>query len=213
MEQTEDTPQPKPSGEKFTEQLSLADLEPLHDQLRELYGRTVYSHKTHIIQAGIDLKWHGRIKVAQIVLAAITTAGVITALFGKEYVGLGTSAITSAALTALISYTKDFDFGTVAAQHKATAEQLWNVREKYLDLLTDLQTGAAGPEAIMKRRDELREELSKVYAAARLTTAEAYVQAQSALKLKEDLTFSADEIDLFLPVALRKNKSLHAAPG
>ena len=202
----------KPNGEKSTVPPSPADIEPLHDQLREIYGRTVYSHKTHIIQAGMYLAQHGSIKLAEIILGAVTTAGVITAFMGKEYWGLGISAITSAALTALISYTKDFDLGTVATQHKATADQLWNIREKYLDLLTDLQSGAAGPQDIMKRRDQLREELNKVYTAARVTTPKAYAAAQRALKLKEDLTFSPDEIDLFLPVGLRKNKGLHAPP-
>src|SRR5262245_7877881 len=89
------TIQPKPSGGRFSEMPSPTDINPLHDQLREIYGRTVYSHKTHIIQAGMDLTKHGRIKLAQIVLGALTTAGVITAFLGKEYWGLAISALTS----------------------------------------------------------------------------------------------------------------------
>ena len=191
---------------------SPSDIEPLHDQLREIYGRTVYSHKTHIIQAGMCLTKHNRIKTAQIVLGALTTAGVISAFFGKEYWGLTFSAVAAAALTALISYTKDFDLGTVATQHKTTSDQLWNIREKYLDLITDLQTGAVTGDEIMKRRDQLREDLSKVYAAAHVTSAEAYAAAQRALKFKEDMTFLPDEIDMFLPIGLRKNKELKGPP-
>jgi RimJ/RimL family protein N-acetyltransferase len=189
------------------------EIEPLHDQLREIYGRTVYSHKTHIIQAGMDLRKHNKIKVAQIVLGALTTAGVVTAFLGKEYWGLGISALTSAALTALIAYTKDLDLGIVAAEHKTTSNQLWNIREKYLDLITDLQAGAVSADEIRQRRDALREDLNKVYAAARITSPEAYGEAQKALKMKEDMTFSPDEIDMFLPIGLRKNKALRARPS
>jgi hypothetical protein len=180
---------------------SPADIEPLHDQLREIYGRTVYSHKTHIIQAGMDLRTHNKIKVTQIVLGALTTAGVVTAFLGKEYWGLGISALTSAALTALIAYTKDFDLGTVAAEHKTTSDQLWNIREKYLDLITDLQASGASADEIRQRRDALRE-----------ASREAYGEAQKALKTKEDMTFSPDEIDMFLPLGLRKNKALKGEP-
>jgi hypothetical protein len=38
----------------------------------------------------------------------------------------------------------------------------------------------------------------------------AYAKAQKALKLREDLTFSDDEIDLLLPDGLRKNKAITA---
>jgi len=160
----------------------------------------------------MDLRKHGRIKVLQIVLGAATTAGVITAFLGKEYWGLGISALTSASLTALIAYTKDFDLGTIAAEHKTTSDQLWNIREKYLDLLTDLETGLLTDDEIRNRRDGLREDLSKVYAAARVTSSNAYAAAQQALKMNEDMTFTPDEIDMFLPVGLRKNKALKGPP-
>jgi hypothetical protein len=146
-------------------------------------------------------------------LGALTTAGVITAFLGKEYWGLAISALTSAVLTATIAYTKDFDLGTVATEHKTTSDQLWNIREKYLDLLTDLQSGAVAAEDIMQRRDALREDLNKVYSAARVTSYKAYAAAQKALKFNEDMTFSPDEIDMLLPAGLRKNKSLKGPPN
>jgi len=146
------------------------------------------------------------------VLGAITTTGLIVTLFGQDnQIGLVVSAVCSALLTALIAYTKDFDLGTVSEQHKRTSDELWLVREKYLSLLTDMQTGATDGAAAQTRRDALLDELNKVYAPARVTTSKAYAKAQEALKLKEDLTFSEDEIDLLLPVGLRKNKTISAS--
>ena len=151
------------------------------------------------------------IKTGEIALGAITTTGLIVTLFGRySEVGLVVSAICSALLTALIAYTKDFDLGTVSEQHKRTSDELWLIREKYLSLLTDMQTGATDGAAAMSCRDILLEELNTVYAPARVTTPSAYAKAQKALKLKEDLTFSDDEIDLLLPAGLRKNKAITA---
>ena len=121
---------------------SPSDIGPLHDQLREIYGRTVYSHKTHIIQAGMDLtqtRPHqdrpdraGRRRPRR---------ASSRRFFGKDILGASAfSAVCRRVLTALIAYTKDFDLGTVASEHKPTSDQLWNIREKYLDLITDLQT-------------------------------------------------------------------------
>ena len=209
MKPTDTTHQPKPSGAKSSDQPSLRDVKPLEDQLREIYGRTVYSHKTHIIQAGIYQSQNWWIKTAEIALGAITTTGLIVTLFGKDNSwGLVVSAICSALLTALIAYTKDFDLGTVSEQHKRTSDELWLIREKYLSLLTDIQTGAVDGAGAMERRDALLEDLNKVYAPAKVTTRKAYGIAQRALKLREDLTFSDDEIDLFLPTGLRKNNTI-----
>jgi SMODS and SLOG-associating 2TM effector domain family 4 len=186
-----------------------SDIGPLHDQLREIYGRTVYSHKTHIIQAGLDLKRHRWIKLGQILLAAATTTGLIASLLGKDNgISIGVSAVLSFSLTALIAYTKDFDLGTIASEHKTTSDQLWNIREKYLDLITDFQTVGLSAEDIRQRRDALREDLNKVYSAARITSPKAYGMAQRALQFNEDMTFSPDEIDLLLPVGLRTNTVL-----
>lgn len=188
-----------------------ADIKLLLDQVREIYGRTVYSHKTHIIQAGLDLQRHRCIKLGQIVLAAATTTGIIASLFGKDNsIAVCISAILSFMLTALIAYTKDFDLGTIAAEHKTTSDQLWNIREKYLDLITDIQSNTLEAEAIRTQRDALREELNKVYSAARITSSKAYSLAQKGLKFDEDMTFSSDEIDLLLPKGLRKNKNIKA---
>ena len=213
MKPTGTTPQQKPSGEQYSAQISPDDAKPLEDQLREIYGRTVYSHKTHVIQAGIYQVQNWRLKTSEIALGAITTTGLIVALFGKDnQIGLVIGAICSALLTALIAYTKDFDLGTVSEQHKRTSDELWLIREKYLSLLVDMQAGATDRVAAMARRDELLDELDKVYASAKVTTPKAYAKAQKALKLNDDLTFSDNEIDLLLPISLRKSKIINVQP-
>ncbi len=52
----------------------------------ESHGRVVYSHKTHEKCADIFLTNLARIRLLQMVLSAITTAGFISAVFGAGQV-------------------------------------------------------------------------------------------------------------------------------
>jgi hypothetical protein len=182
----------------------------LEGQLRECYGRVVYSHKTHEKCADILLARHKCIKFWQIVLSALVTGGLITALFDFEaladYKKLGVliAVAISTALLVLNSYTKDYDLGEIAQKHRQAGADLWIIREKYLSLLTDLRTEAFPLDVIRERRDLLLEDLHAVYTGAPSTDYKAYSEAQKALKEFEDMTFSDEEIDAFLPKELKR---------
>ena len=176
----------------------------LEGQLRECYGRVVYSHKTHEKCADILLSRLTRIKLWQIALSAITTAGFIGAVFGAGKIGAALGMIVSTALLALNSYTKNYDLGELAQKHKQAANDLWIIREKYLSLLVDLAMREKPLEALQKQRDELVEQLHTVYSGATSTTFQAYKKAQEALKKLEDMTFTDAEIDAFLPRELQR---------
>jgi len=180
--------------------------EVLESQIRELYGRVLWTHKTQEKCADIVLKRHVRIKIAQIILSAITTTGILIAVFGENKVIGVVSAIISALLFGLNTYTKDYDLGEIAQKHSSTATDLWNIRESYLSLLTDLKTGKLTPDEIRAKRDTLQEDLYSVYNGYPRTLNKAYEEATKGLKNKEEMTFSDEEIDKLLPIDLRKNK-------
>lgn len=176
----------------------------LEAQVRECYGRVVYSHKTHEKCADILLSRLSTIKFWQIALSSITTAGFLGSIFGKStFVGVA-GVIVSALLLALNTYTKNYDLGALAQKHRQAAADLWLIREKYLSLITDLKIGSETLENLSERRDKIMDELHSVYSGAPSTISSAYRRAQSALKRSEEMTFSDLEIDLFLPCALRK---------
>jgi hypothetical protein len=183
----------------------------LEGQLRECYGRVVYTHKTHEKCADILLSRHKQIKFWQIALSAIVTGGIISTLsetLPSECKVFATwfSAVCSTILLVLNSYTKDYDLGEIAQKHRQAAADIWLVREKYLSLLTDLRAGIQPLEGILKIRDALLTELHATYQGVPSTDYEAYKQAQKALKEMEDMTFSDTEIDVFLPKELRRNQ-------
>ncbi|CAK7020214.1 SLATT domain-containing protein [Saezia sanguinis] len=182
----------------------------LEGQLRECFGRVVYSHKTHEKCADILLKHHKCIKFWQIILSALLTGGLVATFFDfsslAEYKKCGTfvAAVLSTVLLALNSYTKDYDLGEIAQKHRQAGAELWIIREKYLSLLTDLRLNVESLDKIRTQRNQLAEDLYAVYTGAPSTNYKSYVEAQKALKELEDMTFSDDEIDAFLPKELKR---------
>lgn len=164
----------------------------IEGQIRECYGRVVYSHKTHEKCADILLSRLGHIKFGQIVLSALTTGGIL-----------------STVLLVLNAYTKDYDMGEIAQKHKQAASDMWIIREEFLSLLTDIKIGDVSLDKIRERRDTLTKELHVAYAGSPNTNYQGYKKAQEALQKLEDMTFSNAEIDAFLPQELKRgnNKS------
>jgi hypothetical protein len=178
----------------------------LEVQIRDCFGRAAYTHKTHEKCADRLLSRLAIVKGCQIVLSAVTTAGLVGVIFGgAELTRIAAiiSAVTSVVLTALNLYTKESDPGQKAERHKEVAADLWDVREHYLSLLTDLRSGV--PEVkIREVRDRLQERLAAIYKNAPRTDDKAYRRAQDGLKHKEELTFSDEELNKLLPPTLHR---------
>ncbi|WP_448134656.1 SLATT domain-containing protein [Stenotrophomonas rhizophila] len=178
----------------------------LADQIRQCFGRVVYSHKTHEKMAEHCATTLRHLKIAQIVLSALATCGVLSLFVVDCPVAKAVAALMSFANLAVAGYMKGFDPGGVAQKHRDTAALLWNVRDSYQSLLVDLARGTLSAEAATVRRDELQTATARIYQAAPHTSNKAYTTAQHALKALEDFTFSDGEIDKFLPGSLRKGK-------
>jgi hypothetical protein len=168
----------------------------------------VYSHKTHEKCADILLGRLSIIRIWQIILSAATTAGLIVGVIGKNEASTIASLVVSAVLLALNAYTKDNDDGALAQKHRKTGSDLWLIRERYCSLLVDVAMREKPVETLQQQRDQLIEQLHAAYAAAPSTNSKAYKQAQEALQKNEDMTFSDEEIDAFLPKELKRTASL-----
>jgi alpha-beta hydrolase superfamily lysophospholipase len=178
----------------------------LEGQLREAYGRVVYSHKTHEKCADLLLQRQGLIQIVQIVLSAVTTGGLIAAAFGTARWATITALVVSACLVGLNSYMKDNDIGSAAQKHRQAAADLWFIREQYQSLLVDVAMREKPLESLQDHRDKLVSQLRDIYKGAPSTNYKAYKRAQEALQKMEDMTFSDAEIDAFLPRELKRGK-------
>lgn len=175
-------------------------------QVRESFGRVVYSHKAQEKQADICFTKHRLQQGILIALTAISSGTFLAALLGSAIDPVLASLVTSfiaLLVTAAGLATKTFRFSDEADAHRDVATQLWDVRESYVSLISDLMSGGVSAVQARTRRDELQESAREIYALAPRTTNRAFRKAGDGLKNNEELTFTAHEIDLFLPEGLR----------
>jgi hypothetical protein len=186
---------------------SLTDKEQyriLESQIRECFGRVVYSHKTQEKCADIVNRLHKRLKLCQIIISGIVTTSLLLKVFGDNQIALFVGAFLSVILFALNTYMKDYDLGEITQKHTNAANDLWDIRETYFSMLTDMRTENLSVNQIINKRDELQKRLLNIYAGSPRTNSKAYKAATKALKINEELTFSDKEIDAFLPKELRR---------
>jgi hypothetical protein len=176
----------------------------LEAQIRECFGRVIYTHKTHSKMADRKATTLRRLKLAQIALSSLTASGAVSIIFSDQFsLKLATALISFGAVT-LTAYMKGFDPGAEAQKHRDAAADIWPIRESYLSLLADIVSGDQELDKLRERRDTLQSSLAAIHKGAPHTDGDAYADAQVALKKNEEYTFSDDEIDSFLPSHLRK---------
>lgn len=178
----------------------------LEGQLREMYGRAAYTHKTHEKMADQSIAKYKWIKTIEIALSALSAGSFILAVFGDTHVATITGALLSAVLLGFLLYFKEANLGEQAQKHTVTASKLWGIRERLLSILVDLRRTGDGQIAA-DRRNDINAELEDIYKAAPRTDSKAYAAAQEALKNQEELFFSDAELDHLLPKQLRKAAS------
>lgn len=106
---------------------------------------------------------HKLIKNIQILLAALITNGLLLRVFkGKEW-ALIVSTVLSTIQFAFMFSLKEYSLGETIQKHSTAALALFDVREQYLLLLTDMKSALLSKNDIIEKRDYLLEQLSKIY--------------------------------------------------
>ncbi|MDD3004485.1 SLATT domain-containing protein [Flavobacterium sp.] len=177
----------------------------LESQIREIYGRVVYTHKTHEKCADVLKERNDCLKLIEILLSAFTTTSILVVIFGDGIVFQFLAALFSTALLCLTLYSKDYNLLALAEKHKQAALDILEIREKLLSLLVDIRIGNKNLDDFQLERDKLNDQLVNTYRGAPKTINKAYKIASEALQKNEEFTFSDKEIDKFLPESLRKS--------
>jgi hypothetical protein len=171
--------------------------EALRTQIREAYGRIVYTYTTHLKKMNRLDKKYRNIKYAQITLSAISTGGFLGSIITDKFLLTWIGGISSTLLLLLNIYFKEFNLSEESKQHRITSDYLWLIREQYVSLLTDFN--ALSEDNIIIKRDELQKLTFEIYCKSPKTDAASYSDAQKALKTEEEQFFTPDEIDKILP--------------
>lgn len=174
----------------------------LESQIREAYGRVTYTQTCHDKRINRLLSINENIKIAQIILSAMTTGSFLVTIISSEKISAIIGSCLSLLLLILNSYVKNFNLIEIAQEHQKASDLLWKIREEYVSLLTDFEILEINE--IMEKRDELQNRTSEVYSNSPRTDAKSYSEAQKALKTEEEQTFSEKEIDIMLPNSIRR---------
>lgn len=183
-------------------------------QIRNSYGNVFWTHKIHEKDADRYNKYDSRLKVAQIILSAVSTTGLVSVLLGISdskgsspcliiYFATVISTIVSAALLVINSLQKGYSFSILAAQHADAALKLLNLREDYLSLLYDIKGGLVDVQNIKSRRDDLQKRTVEVYESAPRTTSKGYKKAETSIRTGEHF-FTKESLNQILPPELRE---------
>jgi len=174
----------------------------LRIQIREAYGRVVYTYTTHLKFMNNLKNKLMKLKQTQIFLSAVSSGGFLATVFLDKIVLSWVSGIVSIILLVINLYFKDFNLSDEIKQHQVASDRLWLIREKYISLLTDMNELSV--EEIKIIRDELQDAVSEVYSSSPKTDSKSYKQAQNALKNEDEQFFKSEEIDKMLPEHLRE---------
>lgn len=174
--------------------------------LRQDYGRLVYTHKTHEKEAerkvaqSLWLTWLNLIVVTATL--ASTLAMPLLRDTWAQWVPVASAVIAFGFGTAQLSFQPQRE----AAEHRAAAKAFLNLRDDFARLIADAHA-TPGAADLRGRRDILTARLAELYAYAPQTSHAAYKRAREALAGKEELVFSEDELNRMLPKELRGGES------
>ena len=163
------------------------DTENLRNIERILKG-TTYSHGNHErevkfkVKVATALKWVNIITTTAAIIALIVSIAMKDDVFTYVSVSIGLMAL-SLALTLI---RLNFNPEERLEKHRQTARELWHMREKYRALVADIKNDALDGDTLMKRRDELINELALIYKFAPPTSDRVHKLTKRDLK-KDDL--------------------------
>ncbi len=178
----------------------------LEDAIRDLFARTVWSHKIQEKQADIYQRQFKWMETGNILCASLSSIGILSTIFTDQLWIKIVSAVLSFFSVFVATYYKSFDPSTLTKAHKDAANNLLAVRNEITALLTSVKLKEKTVPEIEEKYNDLVSKANKIYMRAPNTTDKAVRLAKEALQVKGDNSFSVEEVDSYLPAALQKGE-------
>ena len=178
--------------------------EVLESSIRDTFGSVVWSHKIQEKQADICSQHYKRLETMKIIAASITTVGIISLIFQNELWIKIAAAIVSLVSTFISAFFKSFDLKAMTSQHKQAANNLLEIRDELKLLLLKIHLQIADEQTLYGQYEALVRRLDAIYKDVPSPTEKAVDMARAALQINKDNDITDKEIDLSLPIALRK---------
>ena len=183
----------------------------LLDHLRLTFSQVIHRHKAHTQAAQSYARWNRRLRGSEALLIGGVCIAATGAAFGRgQTFAIVAAALAGAALVVLLVHLT-FDLETSAHAHADCSAHLWQIRERYRSLLSDLHDGVLDVGEARLRRDKLMGELNAIYEKTPATQLADYQVARKAPGHADDPGVADEEVDLFLPKSLATPNS--SRPG
>lgn len=167
----------------------------------------VWTHKIQEKQADIYLEKYNRLEFIRILLSALTSSGIFAVLFVDKFWLKLITAIVSAISLFISTYFKTYDLKLLQKEHKKSALSFLELREELVSVLCDIKMNKYTEEDLLKKRDNLIKKKIEIAKNTLDASVEAVNKASESLKVKQDNTYTDEEIDSFLPLLARKKNN------
>lgn len=177
------------------------------DHVRLNFGQAAQNYTVHAEAAERLAGFVMKVRLTILVLMGMTTAAAIAgvALSARNF-NISAAIAAGLALVAYVVYVAVGLEGRIHA-HRTCAHRLWLVCERYRSLLAELQDGLIDPATLLRRRDELIEQVQAAYDQAFPLDQRAF----EAVRLTGGNVVTDEAIDRLLPESLRRGAGDRAA--
>ena len=174
----------------------------LLDEVRQNFASVVWTHKIQEKQADIYANRYKIFETCNIIFAGVTSCGVVAIFICEDYITKVLTTLVSFGSLFLSAYLKCFDLKNLERQHRIAANRFIIVRNQLLHIIVELHM-EPNLEQIKAEYQQILSDLNKLYLEAPSTTDSAVSKASEALNIKNEYTYTDEEIDHFLPNNLK----------
>lgn len=179
----------------------------LEEQLRQILGMTVWSHKIHEKQASMYMEKKRKLELINIILITAAIIGVLMVMFFKEY-NINYVVIVVMIINALISiYLKSYDFKGLNQSHRNCAIELFSIKEDIVSTLCDIKANNIDKEELSKKRRDISARYQAVCKKSLDPKNKAFKKAEQAL-VRSNGVYSNDQINNLLPNLLKVEEEI-----
>jgi len=182
------------NGKKYLEITLLDSNQGTIKTVEALFGRTLYSFKTHAKQADIYNSWQDFIKTIEILTIGAAGCGIL--FISDDQSMKITSATLSFIAICCSIHLQSKDYEKLISSHLEISHRLWFLKEQLSALCSDFENKLINEQVLREGRDKSLVILSEIYKNSLPTSVRAYKKAQKALKHDEEHSFSDQELEL-----------------
>lgn len=175
----------------------------LLDEVRQNFASAVWTHKIQEKQADIYHEKYKKLETINIVIAALTSCGIVSTIFCDSIWTKIIAAIFSFITVSITAYFKSFNIKGMEKQNKEYANKFLVIRNRLLHVIFDIYMREKSIEDINSIYVGIMDELNELYISSPSTTQKAVERATEALNVNKEYTYTDEEIDNFLPPMFR----------